>query len=104
MCVGVSSCSKDDDENGNSMLVGKWVTEDGYNTMTFNADGTGVSTYGIQDVYVYDFTYKFDSKTMILTMISTHPEENEDPVETALIKIEGNKLSADGSEIVYYKQ
>lgn len=103
VCVSLSACSKDDDEKVNNPLVGTWVSEEGNDIITFNADASGVYTHiDGKDEYIDKFTYKLNNETMVLTITWTNPAEDEDPVDTDKIKLEGNKLTTGG--LVYTKK
>lgn len=111
MCVGFSSCSKSDDDNGSSNpLVGTWraeIEEKGdlqYWEVTFNADFSwSTIEYNIEDKYVHRLvggTYKFMDDTTILFTNS----EGETLITRFKIT-DGNKLEYldDDIGIIYYK-
>lgn len=99
VCVGLSSCSKDDNvKNGDdgkkesSLLVGTWILRGQSEEVTFNADGSGARV----DKTVTDpFTYTFNSKTMELTFKYKHPETG-DSSKTISIKVTEKELVMDG--------
>lgn len=104
VCVGLSSCNKDDeDNNGNSLLVGTWVTKEGNDILVFSADGTLVNThYDGPEKFVDEYTYFLDKNSMMLTIKLIIPKEGEDLEQSAKIKIDGNALTVE--DMVYYKQ
>lgn len=104
VCVSLSSCSKDDeDNNGNSLLVGTWITEEKNDILVFSADGTLVSThYDGPEKFVDEYTYFLDKNTMMLTLKRIIPKEGEDLEQSVKIKIDGNVLT--NGDMVYYKQ
>lgn len=100
VCVGLSSCNKDDDEkNDNSLLVGTWVADDGATEITFKADGTG---FEIDEKETDKFTYTFDAKTMILSISFEKPDTNGEKHFSVKIEINGDKLKV--SDMVYTKK
>lgn len=100
VCVGLSSCSKDDeDNNGNSLLVGTWVADDGATEITFKADGTG---FEIDEIGTDKFTYTFDTKTMTLTLDYEKPDTNDEKHFSVKIEINGDQLKV--GDMVYTKK
>lgn len=91
VCVSLSSCNKDDDDENNP-LVGTWiVTENDYETITFNADGTGEdTTTDGGNTFVDKFTYTFDSKTMMLTIRWNEPDTDGESELTVKVEISSN--------------
>lgn len=94
VCVGLSSCSKDDDEkNDTKFLVGTWIADDGSEEITFNADGTGFTFDKINGRE--NFTYTFDAKTMVVTYDLEKPDlEGNKHFTTKLERINNDKISA----------
>lgn len=97
VCMGLSSCSKDDDKT--NPLVGTWVSDDeeGEDTLTFNADGSGINNWvsyenGKKYAHSDEFTYVFDTKTMLLTIKEKNPEEGELAEYTGRIELSDNVL------------
>ena len=95
VCVGLSSCSKDDD----NLLVGTWVADDGATEITFNADGTG---FEIDEKETDKFTYTFDAKTMIVTLNYEKPDTTGESQFSAKVEINGDKLKV--GDMVYTKK
>ena len=105
VCVGLSSCSKDDDmkKNGNSLILGTWAEEPSVEQfiVTFKADGSGVwdcVSDGTKEE-PNNFTYIFDSETMDLT-IKWSDKDWEDTIDK--VNINGNILKFDGD--TFYKK
>lgn len=95
VCMGLSSCSKDEDEKQpDNPLVGTWVTEDDRTMMVFHADGTG---YVIENQLAPNspeqyFDYAFDSRIMVLTLKWVEPREDQNLVEGIMVTVDGNIL------------
>lgn len=96
VCVGLSSCSKDDD----NLLVGTWVENGGVTEITFNSDGTG---FMIDSKGTDKFTYTFDTKTMTLTLDYEEPDLNGETHFSAQIEINGDQLKV-GEEVYTRKK
>ena len=107
LCVGLSSCSKDDDEQGTTVsIVGTWSEKPSTEQFnyTFKADGTGVSwtVYNGTKEDEETFTYTFDSKTMKLTIKGADGKS-----QSGIIEINDKVLrmpDADGGFMTFYKQ
>lgn len=70
LCVGITSCSSDDD---NASIVGTWRCDwdvNCYTIITFNEEGTGSSTEAEDGKISTDrFRYSFDPKSMVLILM-----------------------------------
>lgn len=121
VCVGLSSCSKDDDEKIGSSddLVGKWEltwtkgwelnsdgTKDEWDEaddgefLIFKNDGTGYVTSGESGATIYPYTWKFENNNFSWNYISSGT--------TKIIKLNSESLvleiTRDSQEINTYKR
>lgn len=98
VCLGsiaLQSCSDDEDNTStdNSKLVGTWICtyEDGYDTATFNSNGTGtMSEYSEWGEDTWDIIYTYDAESGVLSIREV--EDPEDIDEFIVIRLTSNKL------------
>lgn len=95
VCVGLSSCSKDDEDDNidNSLLVGTWISDNGVYEYTFNADGSG-SEYNDEFNVTTKFTYTFNTKTKMLIIKFEKPNADGDSQISIVIEISGDKFES----------
>ena len=90
-----AGCEKEKDRNND--IFGKWISE--YDTMVFNADGTGSNSYYSS---TYDFTYEFTGENGLFINIGA-----ADGVQYTYT-VDGDKLVLHdeyyGGDIEYYRE
>ena len=116
VCICLSSCSKDKDkdkgDNDVSSLVGTWVWSSETSSMeewiVFKADGTGVTweVWKGKSSPKYPFTYVFNEKTSVLTIIVVGGDNPDDTVSGVVTLLTDKELvlERNGKTFVYYKQ
>lgn len=95
----ITSCGNDDKDesktnNGTNALVGEWIClyEDGYDTYTFNFDGSGIGTEnaygGGSGTWFFNYTYNETTQQLYMQDYS-----NKEDVTTATVIIHEDKNS-----------
>jgi hypothetical protein len=116
LTTGFTSCSSDDDNDGEKGIIGTWVIKEEVKGIvtTNSTENDGKIALDIADEYDYfnqtTFTFKADGKVIVterndtgeypytytnnILKITFHPESPEDPdIETYNVVVDGNTLT-----------
>lgn len=96
MCMGLTSCSKDDDEESDNIAIkGAWYSEEEEMGIVFDGKGSGYYYYPVDDDS--EFTYKLNGNKLTIT--------EKGDTYSVTIRVNGNtlKITEDGETATFKK-